>query len=670
MELLAPAGSREALLAALDAGADAVYMGLSSLNARQRAKNFSLHDLSVLCDYLHRRGKKAYLALNVLVKESELPEVRHILKNAAALEIDGVIIQDLGVLSILRQHFPGIPIHGSTQMAVHNHGGVSLLERLGLSRVILARELSLQEIRSIKGRTKLPLEVFVHGAMCFSVSGLCFASSVIGGCSGNRGLCTQPCRRLWHGAHRREYLFSMLDLQALGFINALKEIGIASVKIEGRMKGPDYVKKVVGAYRQAIDGMERAGEAIEDFAREKTDYFLTGRQGDAIKPGASGMAGIRAGVVKESDGETIRLMTEETIHSGDMARIAAGDDCEADLFQIKALAVQNVPVEKAGPRTLCTIQCRGKVPAGSVLYLAGRCVPAGYDKRLKEIYDSSRKRQGRAAPPRGGKGPGAAGRHAHASRRAKAPPLFLVKIDSSGWLPYVKDYDRLVVALDALSPEAMGAVAGKPPGPERIIVDLPPFISEGQISAVKRRVEELFRLGFRRFMLENLGHFGLLPRRGTELYGGPFLYGLNSEALAVLSRLGISAQCASYEDDYLNIKNRARSAGLQEIIALFARPPCFLTRVEQDTPPGAIVRSGPLEAALHRRGEIFVVVGVKPFSIMQHREKLALLSPYGFLVDLSFYEPSRDLWNSVRKAYLEGLPFPGSMKYNFKRELR
>ena len=194
-ELLAPAGSIESFHAAIDAGADAVYAGLADFNARLRAKNFTARTLSYLLPFAHAHGVKLYVTLNTLIKQAEIEPVIHTLYQLEQIGVDALIVADAGVIDIAHKHFPRLRLHASTQMAVHNSAGVRAAKSLGLRRAVLSRELTLEEIRSIQKQAAIELEVFVHGALCYSISGLCLASSFLGGSSGNRGRCTQVCRR-------------------------------------------------------------------------------------------------------------------------------------------------------------------------------------------------------------------------------------------------------------------------------------------------------------------------------------------------------------------------------------------------------------------------------------------------------------------------------------------
>ncbi|HEY9245777.1 MAG TPA: peptidase U32 family protein, partial [Candidatus Methanoperedens sp.] len=252
-ELLAPAGSKDALIAAVGNGADAVYFGGKLFSARRYASNFTNDELEMAIDYAHLRGVKAYVTVNTLIKDSELEEALEYLQFLCNCGADAVIIQDLGILGVLRDELPQLPVHASTQMTIHNAEGVKFLQEMGVKRVVLARELSLGEIHAIKSKTSVEIETFIHGALCFSYSGQCLLSSMIGGRSGNRGYCAQPCRKKYRINEAEGYFLSPKDLNMSEHIPALVDAGIDSFKIEGRMKRPEYVAGVVGIYRKLID---------------------------------------------------------------------------------------------------------------------------------------------------------------------------------------------------------------------------------------------------------------------------------------------------------------------------------------------------------------------------------------------------------------------------------
>jgi len=279
-ELLSPAGSLECFFAAVENGADAVYFGLKDFSARASAGNFAIDDASKAIAYARKRSVRVYIAINTLIKTNELEKVVDYLIALDELQPDALILQDLGLLYLIQSQFPHFQLHASTQMTIHNLAGVKRLERMGFKRVVLSRELSIDEIRNITQNTNMEIEVFVHGALCYSYSGLCFFSSMMGGRSGNRGRCAQPCR-MYYNAQPDEggYLFSMKDLCTLSHIKELMTACIRSFKIEGRMKSPEYVAVATHTYRQAIDGKLKDEEAAIHlmntvFSREATHAYL------------------------------------------------------------------------------------------------------------------------------------------------------------------------------------------------------------------------------------------------------------------------------------------------------------------------------------------------------------------------------------------------------------
>ena len=286
LELLAPAGSPEAVTAAVQAGADAVYLGYGDFNARRNAKNFSEEEFAAAVSYCHLRGVKVYLTLNTLLTDRELPAAAQVAAKASALGTDAVLVQDLGVLRMLRQTVPDLPVHASTQMTIHNLDGVKAAADMGMTRVVLSRELSEQQIEHICLHSPIEIEVFVHGALCMCYSGQCFFSSVIGGRSGNRGLCAQPCRLKYGWGNRADsYPLSLKDMSLAGYLKELQDMGVACLKLEGRMKRPEYVAIVTGIYARALrEGREPTREELEQleqaFSRQGfTQGYYLGQKG-------------------------------------------------------------------------------------------------------------------------------------------------------------------------------------------------------------------------------------------------------------------------------------------------------------------------------------------------------------------------------------------------------
>jgi len=256
MELLSPAGNRDALIAAVNCGADAVYLGYTAFGARSYAGNFNAQELREAVEYAHERGKKIYVTVNTLVKQCEVDDLCDVLELLCDCHVDAAIVQDMGVIRIAQERFPQLTLHASTQMTIHNAQGAQLMKDMGLSRVVPARECSLAELRKMSD-VGVEIEAFAHGALCVGVSGQCLFSSMIGGRSGNRGKCAQPCRlpyQLDDGTNG--YLLSTRDLMLIDRIPELRDAGVYSYKLEGRMKRPEYVGVITRAYREALDAAQ------------------------------------------------------------------------------------------------------------------------------------------------------------------------------------------------------------------------------------------------------------------------------------------------------------------------------------------------------------------------------------------------------------------------------
>ncbi len=355
-ELLAPAGSLEAFFAAVDAGADAVYTGLKEFSARAKAKNFSLKEIESLTHYMQQRGKRLYMTLNTLVKEKELSQLIDTLGALEEIGVDALILQDLSVWKLAKDHFPGLELHASTQMTIHNSAGVKMLERMGFTRGVLAREMTLDEISAIRQQASLELEQFIHGALCFSYSGQCYFSSFLSGKSGNRGRCTQPCRRNHSYRQQAGYFFSPNDLSAIDLLPELEKAGICSLKIEGRMKSAEYVHKVIRAYRQVLDAPDDQRKAIikeaklllkESFGRQPTQGFLSGGQPtDMAIPAHKGATGRFMGEITQVRGGEISFKTKGALEVGARLRVQPAADKSGKAFTIRQLILGKKTVHK------------------------------------------------------------------------------------------------------------------------------------------------------------------------------------------------------------------------------------------------------------------------------------------------------------------------------------
>uniref|UniRef100_UPI0040560A80 peptidase U32 family protein n=1 Tax=Candidatus Electrothrix sp. TaxID=2170559 RepID=UPI0040560A80 len=387
MELLAPAGSFPAFEAALEAGADAVYVGAPGFNARALSRDFTFAEIGSMIRQAHKQGVKLYIAMNSLVKEAELPAALEALSCFESLRPDALIIQDLGLLYLARTWFSDLPLHASTLMSVHNSLGAEELTKLGFERVVLARELTIEEIGAVHQKTGAELEVFIHGAMCFSYSGLCLFSSLHGGKSSLRGQCVQPCRRhySWQrpgkqggkGAQHKGgnkgprkkstgssagYLFSMNDLCGIDMLPEMQAAGVRCLKIEGRLKSAQYVANTVAAYRMALDSLDepdavqekilqKAHRLLDDAMGRKrsSGYLLSEKPAEAITPSQSGNSGRMLGRVKGIQEErsregknrlTFQVILSAQVSEGDRLRLHDEQSGNRFSFTLRSLQVR------------------------------------------------------------------------------------------------------------------------------------------------------------------------------------------------------------------------------------------------------------------------------------------------------------------------------------------
>ena len=396
-ELLAPAGNLACALAAYENGADAVYAGLGRFNAREMGENFDYDDMSRLSARAKKLGKRFYITLNTLIKEKEVEQVAESAASLAELEPDAFIIQDAGVARMLRTCFPEMEIHGSTQMGIHNLPGVELAKELGISRVILERQVTLEELEEIVRESPLEIEVFIHGALCCSLSGSCLFSSSMGGWSGNRGRCKQPCRRRYHGSidgkKTSGFFFSTQDLYSLDLIPRYRDMGIASLKIEGRLRKPDYVKKTVQAYRMMLEstpdlygGNLKKAKAIlaGSYGRKWSHGFSTDEDLKTVVSHKSmGVSGLLVGEVNRIDDGSIKARFSRTVRLGDRLRIQNRSGDEGPAFTLTKMFISGKYAKQSVKgRDVAIPWDREEAPSNGMVYRIGESTTYNRGEKL------------------------------------------------------------------------------------------------------------------------------------------------------------------------------------------------------------------------------------------------------------------------------------------------
>lgn len=393
-ELLAPAGNPECALAAIDAGADAVYCGLGRFNARCRAENFDNGKLGSLIDFMHSKGKKLYLTFNTLLFEDELEAAGEMLSDLVQLAPDALIVHDPGVIEMVKKYFPSLTLHASTQMGIHNSSGVKALADMGIQRVILERQIPLDELEKIVRRSPIEIEVFVHGSLCCSLSGRCLLSAELCGGSGNRGCCKQPCRRSFETAEGELFPLSMRDLNGVAILPELKAMGVASLKIEGRLRGPDYVWKCVRAYRLLLDApagkikpaLLNEAETLLNAAsaRNEISSFAAEKMVDSRRIGVFGR---EVGMVQNINRKGILAKATAKIHLGDRLRLVPPDGGEGMSFSLVSMEDRQKRINSLRPGGMAFFPGSFSATPGWLIYKIG-----------ENGFDFSR--QAAALPPR------------------------------------------------------------------------------------------------------------------------------------------------------------------------------------------------------------------------------------------------------------------------------
>ena len=587
-ELLAPAGGREALVAAVQSGADAVYMGFGAFNARRSARNFSDEEFRTAVSYCHLRGVKVYLTLNTLVTDRELPLLADAARVASECGVDAILVQDWGVLATLQKIIPDVPLHASTQMSLHTLSGVEESARLGMTRAVLARELSRGEISEICANSPIEIETFVHGALCMCYSGQCEMSAVIGRRSGNRGACAQPCRLPYgFSGKANAHPLSLKDACLAPFVPAMMDMGVACLKIEGRMKRPEYVAAVTEIYARLLRE-HRAPTKDEQkklalaFSRDgfTEGYYLgaRGREMFGTRPENARwpedwFGELRARYEKE-DLRLVPLTFDCTIRAGEPMRLRA-EDADGHTLTVTG----NVP-EAARNRALTAeeVEARLKKTGGTAFTVDfcavtlddGLAVSAGALNALRREALSQMEALRTAAPERRAFGfvpPTAV-------KNSADKPLLTVSIHKA---------EQLSEELIALSPARVYVPVELLPQ-----LDLSPYLGRTEFFAVLPRIyrtqdepmlrallEDGVKKGVTGVSIANLGHLSLVRGLDITLHGDWALNVYNSAALAFWKKEGLSSACASFELRDAQLRDLSKCLPCEAII--YGRLPLMVT---------------------------------------------------------------------------------------------
>ena len=588
MELLAPAGSMEALRAAVCNGADAVYLGADTFNARMNARNFSAADLQEAVVYCHVRGVKVHLTLNTLVLDREMPRAAELIRLAASCGVDAFIVQDLGVVSLCRQLAPDVPIHASTQMSIHSLEGVMEAAALGCSRVVLARELPAEEIAHICKRSPVEIEVFVHGALCMCYSGQCYLSSVIGRRSGNRGQCAQPCR-LPYGYGRFEstrYPLSLKDNCLAGELDELRRMGVASIKIEGRMKRPEYVAIVTRAYRTVLNGGKLMPSDLQEletaFSRQGfTDGYFRGQTGSNMfgrrqegEDTADLFASARA-TYEQGEPQRIGVRFYAMIRRGEPAQLAV-EDPDGNLCRARGPVPEQAVYRSLTPQDL--EQQLKKTGGTPYLCTAVRSsldpdlmLPASAINAMRrDVIAELTAKRGRAAPAR--------------LNAYDEPPRYDGIAGEPQLTIAVRTAGQITSRMLSMKPTVLyvplSELAEHPDLPQRVGVEtqlaaiLPRVIWSGELAPVARQLRTVYEMGVRQVLAGNLGQLHIARAAGFAVRGDFGLNIVNSRAMRYLREQGLDSQLLSFELTLPQIRDISKAVPAELLI--YGRLPLML----------------------------------------------------------------------------------------------
>ncbi|RMG60184.1 MAG: U32 family peptidase [Deltaproteobacteria bacterium] len=760
-ELLAPAGNLETFFAAVEEGADAVYLGLGEFNARKRGENFSLPDLGKLVPFAHSRGVKVYLTLNSQILEGELPRFIDMVHGALLFDPDALILSDLGAIRIVRRYFPKAEIHASTLMGNCNSRVASVLHEMGVARLVVERHLEMEELKSLVRRSPIGVEVFVHGALCFSLSGRCLFSSYLGGKSGNRGECVQPCRRVYDAGGVEAPFFSARDLCLIDVLPDLVRLGVAALKIEGRLRSVEYVRNVVRAYRRALDRI-RAGEperGVEEgkailgrvIGRPSTKGVLGGeRERSVVSSEEEAAVGEFLGRVQEVSPPYVRIEGDPQVSRGERLRVQDGETGKGVGFTASVVSVRDgapwvkvpLPVKPGdmifrvgssrerreetarAVRTFASLPSAGHTfevtIRGSAIVVEGRFRKYGQIYRfrvsgagrplelsppevegllaqayrgdiplsevrvriegepevsLEEVlraFDDASRAFDRDVYLEGKSLRVKIIRHLRlkGSRRERRPLTFSIAVDSvDSAREFLDRGERIILSLRKSHVRNPDKLAPLPR--ERVFIRLPLAQTDQGISFYRRGLETLSRMGFRKFVVPDLGWFRVFREariRLEEVISDHYLYVFNTSSAIALEDMGVKRFILPLELTLENLRKMGKYLRGLGIFTVFTRVPLLKSPLIVFPGEGEkVVRSRFDEEFVVRFGkEGTEIFSSEYFCAVDFIEEVMKAGVSDFLIDLSGLpvEEGRRVVDNI----LKGKGIEGSSAFNLTRK--
>ena len=655
-ELLLPAGNVESLFAAFKAGADAVYLGLSQFNARARASNFNQFQFISILKEARKRNILVYVTLNTVIKNKEtglLIEYLHFLSETGA---DGIIVQDWGVYFIANKYFPKLKIHASTQMGVHNSLGTKFLKEKGFQRTVLARELTLKELESVVKNSPIETEVFVHGALCYSFSGMCLFSSYTGGRGANRGMCAQPCRREYEVKNNKKYLFNLKDNQLLEYIPKLKEMGVSSLKIEGRMKSGEYTYRVGSAYRMALDDETKIKHSIQklelDFGREKTSYFA----GSDVKTAISEIAstGKLLGKVEKIAGNKILISSLIPIETNFRLRILGTENSDPIYIIVKNPVREGAFywIEKEAQ----------KIEVQSQVFLT-KLQDQKFQDKLENVSQLP-------AKPISSELKKLILKELQENQVWVASKLFF-RIGSPEWLKLI-NFDELDGLFLSFTKNMWKQFDANNEfiknNSDKIFIELPKFIPENSIGFYKDFVNKVVELGMRNFVISHLSQKLLIPEN-CRIITNENVYVFNDAAVKCIQNEGVENFIYPFEIDFETLESISCKTG---IVPVYFYPELFYSRMPIQLENGEEFAGDGTKTKYKRKRKngITIIVPDRAVSILHHKNRLSKIGFCNYLIDVSYDTYSKNRLKTLKTRFLKSEQIQPTTTFNFTKGLK
>ena len=652
-ELLLPAGNTESFFAALQAGADAVYLGLSQFNARARASNFNQFQFISILKEAKKRKVLVYVTLNTVIKNSEIGsmiEYLHFLNEAGA---DGIIVQDWGVYYISKKYFPKLKIHASTQMGIHNSLGTKQLADKGFHRTVLARELTLKELVTVVKKSSIETEVFVHGALCYSFSGMCLFSSYTGGRGANRGMCAQPCRREYEAKNRIKFLFNLKDNQLLEYIPKLTEIGVSSLKIEGRLKSGEYTYRIGSAYRMVLDDDTKIQQALQslelDFGRQKTSYFTGNDVKQAISEESS--TGIFLGKVEKVSENKILISSSMPIEPRFRLRILGKDaevpvyivvknpKKEGDFYRIEK---ENQTIEVQSRVFLTKLQDQKfQDKLENVTLLPFKPITSEFKKSILNSL---------------------------VEKNEQEKEKLYFRIGSMDWLSLINfnELDGLFLSFSKITwlrfnPENEFIQNNR----DKVYIELPKFIAEDSIDFYAELVNRMVQHGIRNFVISHISQKLLIPEN-CSIITNENVYVFNDAAVKCIQNEGVKNFSYPFEIDFETLESINCKNG---IVPVYFYPELFYSRMPVQLEAGDEFAGYDTKTKYkrYRKNGITIIVPDRAVSILHHKNRLSKIGFSSFLIDVSYDTFSKNRLKTLKTRFLKSEQIQPTTTFNFTK---